>query len=124
MTLASLFALALTAAQPAQILAAYAAQAPGGATAERGRVFYAAQHVDTQGRTVSCATCHTADPRATGQTRAGKPVEPLAPAANPQRFTDEAKVEKWFGRNCGDVLGRACTAQEKADFIAYLLTIR
>ena len=72
----------------------------------------------------SCATCHTANPKNAGKTRAGKLVEPLAPGANPQRFTDAAKTEKWFGRNCRDVLERACTAQEKGDFITYLQSIK
>jgi hypothetical protein len=31
---------------------------------------------------------------------------PLAPAFNPARFTNATKVEKWFGRNCKDVVGR------------------
>ena len=47
----------------------------------------------------------------------------MAPAANPQRFSDAAKVEKWFKRNCNDVLGRACTAQEKGDVLAYLMSL-
>jgi hypothetical protein len=51
-------------------------------------------------------------------------IEAMAISVNPQRFSDEAKVEKWFGRNCKDVLERACTAQEKGDFIAYLLSIK
>ena len=29
---------------------------------------------------------------------------PLAPAANPKAFTDTARVDKWFRRNCNDVL--------------------
>jgi hypothetical protein len=33
-------------------------------------------------------------------------------------------VGKWFGRNCRDVLGRACTAQEQGDVLAYLLTLK
>lgn len=41
--------------------------------------------------------------------------------ANAERFTNEAKVEKWFRRNCNDVLGRACTFSEKADVLAYLI---
>jgi hypothetical protein len=73
---------------------------------------------------VSCATCHTADPRNQGKTRANKVIEPMAPNVNPKRFTDRAKVEKWFGRNCRDVLERACTAQEKGDYVAYMLSIQ
>ena len=58
------------------------------------------------------------------ETRVGKRIEPLAPSANPQRFTDAAKVEKWFRRNCTDVLRRECSAQEKGDFIAWLNQIK
>ena len=51
----------------------------------------------------------------------GKTITPLAPAFNPERFTDQAKVDKWFRRNCNDVLSRECTAVEKADVLAWLL---
>jgi hypothetical protein len=54
----------------------------------------------------------------------GKPITALAPAANPQRFTDAAKTEKWFRRNCNDVLGRECSAAEKADVLGWLLTLK
>jgi hypothetical protein len=73
---------------------------------------------------MSCTTCHTSDPRQTGKTRAHKPILPLAPAVNGKRLTDRAHVEKWFERNCRDVLSRACTPIEKADFIAYLLSVK
>ena len=54
----------------------------------------------------------------------GKNIRPLAVAANAERFSDPAKVEKWFGRNCKEVVGRACTPAEKADFITYLSEVR
>ncbi len=92
-------------------------------SAERGRIFFFRQHPGKSGE-ISCATCHSSDPRKVGRTRANKDIEPLAPVANPKRFTDQAKVEKWFTRNCDDVLGRACTAVEKGDFIAYLLSLK
>jgi len=44
----------------------------------------------------------------------------LAPLVNPDRFSDSAKVEKWFRRNCKDVLSRECTPLEKADVVAYV----
>jgi len=44
-------------------------------------------------------------------------------AASAGRFTDPSKVEKWFKHNCGDVLGRACTAQEKGDVLAFLRSL-
>jgi hypothetical protein len=52
-----------------------------------------------------------------------KTIQPLAPAANPERFTQAPKVEKWFKRNCRDVLKRDCTAREKGDVLTYLLTL-
>ena len=92
-----------------------------GFSAERGQRFYA----DTYGKEWSCASCHRRSPAATGEHVAtGKTLAPLAPAANPERFTRPDKVEKWFKRNCNEVLGRPCTAQEKGDVLAYLLTVR
>ncbi len=45
----------------------------------------------------------------------------MAASANPKRYADQANAEKWFGRNCNNVLGRECTATEKGDFITYML---
>jgi hypothetical protein len=53
-----------------------------------------------------------------------KPIRPLAPAANAERFTNQDKIDKWFKRNCNDVVKRACTAQEKGDVLAYLMTVK
>lgn len=117
------------AATSGELLQQYAAQARhentsfAGFSAERGGEFFRTEH-ERNGKSTSCATCHTSDPRHQGKTRANKVIEPLAPTANPQRFTDSAKVEKWFGRNCKDVLDRACTAQEKGDFIQYLTSVK
>jgi hypothetical protein len=47
----------------------------------------------------------------------------MALSVTPTRFSDRDKAEKWFARNCDSVLGRACTAGEKADFIAYLTSL-
>jgi hypothetical protein len=89
--------------------------------AARGEAFFKSTH----GGDWSCASCHTANPLAPGKhAKTGKVIAPLAPAANPQRFADAAKVEKWFKRNCNDVLGRVCTAQEKGDVTAYLKSLR
>jgi len=111
-------------ASTTSILAGYARDAPGGFSAARGRTFYTQEHRDKEGRATSCATCHGADPAGPGRTRANKVITPLAPSANPQRLTDLATVEKWFTRNCQDVLQRPCTAQEKGDFITYLQSVR
>lgn len=93
-------------------------------SAARGGQFYQAKH--TGGREAdSCAVCHTQDAKNRGQhARTHKIIEPLAPVANRERFTDPAKVEKWFKRNCKEVLGRVCTPQEKADFTAYILSLK
>ena len=65
-----------------------------------------------------------ADKQAGRHAGTGKSIAALAPAFNPERFTDPAKVEKWFKRNCHDVLGRECSAAEKADVMAWLTTLR
>jgi cytochrome c553 len=89
-------------------------------SAIRGEAFYKAKTADA-----SCATCHGDAPKVHGKHSAtGKDILPLAPSANAERFTDAAKVEKWFKRNCNDVLKRACTANEKGDFIAYVLSVK
>jgi len=90
----------------------------------RGEKMFFAKRTHSNGDTVSCTTCHTDNPKATGKTRANKLIEPIAPIANRERFTDPAKVEKWFKRNCKDVLERACTEQEKADFIAFMISVK
>ena len=111
------------AADPAGLLAGYQADARKAdaafaASAQRGEQFFNATH----GGEWSCASCHGNPPVAAGRhAKTGKTIPPLAPAANPQRFADAARSEKWFGRNCNDVLGRACTSAEKADVLAYLL---
>lgn len=89
-------------------------------SAARGEAFYQAKSAG-----VSCAGCHGDSPKAHGKhATTGKDILPMAPVANAKRFTDAAKVEKWFKRNCSDVLKRACTANEKGDFIAYLLAVK
>jgi mono/diheme cytochrome c family protein len=95
------------------------AQSPG--RAERGRVFFTSRH----GGEWSCASCHGDRPVAAGRhAGTGKAIEPLAPALNPRAFTDTAKVDKWFRRNCKDVAGRECSAAEKADVLAYLTSLQ
>ena len=112
---------------PASFLSAYTSQARqenpafDAPSASRGQQFFQQTH----GKEWSCASCHTQNPINVGKHQVtGKRIEPLAPSANAERFTSERKVEKWFKRNCGDVLGRPCNAQEKGDVLAYLLTLR
>jgi cytochrome c peroxidase len=118
-----LVSLPASAETPQQILATYQQQA-GSASAARGEKFFFAKVTSPKGEVVSCTTCHTDNPKAVGKTRAQKRIEPLAPAANRERFTDPAKVEKWFKRNCKDVLERECTVQEKADFVAFMISVK
>lgn len=92
-------------------------------SAERGREFFQGQHTGGKPETSSCTACHTKDLTQQGKTRAGKAIEPMAASVNGKRFTDQAEVEKWFRRNCGDVLGRDCTLAEKGDVLAYLLSL-
>ena len=107
---------------PAEILASIQKEAAGqGFSAARGESFFKAKH----GKEWSCVSCHTDNPAAPGKhADTGKDIKPLAPSANAERFTDRAKVEKWFKRNCNDVLGRVCTPLEKGDVLSYLLTVK
>jgi len=111
---------------PGDFAAVFAAEARradaafAGFSAERGARFFGSTH----GGDWSCATCHGTTPTGVGEhVVTGKRIEPLAPAANPARFTDAAKVDKWFARNCKDVVKRACTPQEKGDVLAWLVSL-
>lgn len=144
--------LAASAITPEQLLEVYraaAATAPHfrGFSADRGRAFYEAKVAGPNGEH-SCTSCHGPDPRATidghggtiraecrachltdstkpgERTKVRRHIRPLAPSANPDRFTDPDKVELWFDVNCFYVLGRACSAQEKGDVLTYLLSVR
>jgi hypothetical protein len=105
----------------AQQLAHWSAQAGTPGNADKGKAFFTARH----GGEWACASCHGTPPTAQGKhASTGKPIAPLAPAFNPKAFTDTAKVDKWFRRNCNDVLSRECTAVEKADVLAYLNALK
>ena len=124
--ISSVFTLSAWAEQPQDFLATFAAQAKidnatfSGFDASRGEQFFKSSH----GGDWSCSTCHTENPTAMGKhIVTKKAIKPMAPSANPERFTNTAKVEKWFKRNCKDVVKRECTAQEKGDVITYLLSL-
>ncbi len=107
------------------LLSAYADRAKSenpsftGFDAARGKALYFTEHETPNGPT-SCASCHSMDPRSPGRTPVGKRLDPLAPAITPDRFSDRAKADKWFDRNCTQVLGRRCTALERGDFITFV----
>jgi len=137
---------------PQHLLEGYAEEAKAadpsfaGFSAERGHEFYLSKHALKGVGAVSCASCHRKDPRE--QVRAHKVdilcrachvindqehptpkeaklryIEPFAPNANVERFSDAQHVEKFFKLNCMMVLKRECTAVEKGDLIAWLLTV-
>lgn len=91
-------------------------------SAERGAQLWSAQHKDAEsGKLINCQTCHTTDLKRAGQhNKTGKAIEPMAPSVNPKRLTEVKQINKWFTRNCKQVLGRECTAQEKGDVLEFL----
>lgn len=98
--------------------AAYQMVGAGPFSTEAGEKLWNQKHAD--GR--SCAGCHGSDLRQVGKhVNTGKKIEPLAPSVNPKRLTDQRQIEKWFTRNCKWTLGRECTAQEKGDFLTFIL---
>jgi hypothetical protein len=106
---------------PAAQLQRWSAQAGAAGNVVKGQVFFNTKH----GAEWSCASCHGTPPTAQGEhANTGKLIAPLAPAFNAKAFTDTAKVDKWFHRNCKDVLSRECSAPEKADLLAYLNGLR
>lgn len=122
-------ALALLSATPARaetpqdMLSGYQAGVANfkGFSAERGQALYQ----NTQGGDWSCSSCHTKNPLAEGKHAVtGKRIAALSPNANPDRFTNPGKTEKWFKRNCNDVLKRECSPQEKGDLLTYLISLK
>lgn len=96
-------------------------QSPG-LSAEEGQAFFT-RELTIKGKQVACASCHTSNPADSGKhIVTGKPIRPLSPVTNDKRFSSMEKVEKNFTKHCNDIIGRDCTAQEKGNFIAYLLT--
>ncbi|MDZ4201245.1 MAG: DUF1924 domain-containing protein [Gallionella sp.] len=110
---------------PQELLAVYSAEAVQAQrgfvpSAERGKALFA-KDWGVSKEMPNCTSCHTRDIAAGGKhVITGKPIGPLAPSANPERFTSAKKVAKWFKRNCTEVIGRECTAVEKADFIQFV----
>ena len=137
---------------PQEILENYAVQAGAedtsfsGFSAERGEALYREPHVIKGAGVWSCASCHLKDPRYSVRAhRTDIPcrachvindwehpdpkhakkrvIDPFAPSANPMRLTDAHRVDSFLKLNCLLLMQRECTAREKGDVIAYLLTI-
>ncbi len=110
---------------PASLVSGYAAEAakakPGFTpSAQRGQAFFTKEWNVAQ-KMPNCTVCHGKNLKADGKhVVTDKRIDPLSPAVNKERFTSSKKVEKWFKRNCTEVVGRECTAAEKADFIQFV----
>lgn len=127
--LASVASLALMLSQPSlagpreDLLAQYATTAKVSSfSAARGQALHTHTFSGGKAETPACTSCHGKDARSAGQTLTGKPINPMAVSITPTRYTDAVKIEKWFNRNCLEVLGRVCTAQEKGDWLSYMLS--
>jgi hypothetical protein len=93
-------------------------------SAEDGRKFYLVRRTWQKGD-FTCSGCHTEDPRSEGKhIETKKPIKPLAPAVNPERFIDARKVEANFTAHCMDLHERDCNAYEKGNLIAYLMSVK
>ena len=93
-----------------------------GFSTARGQALHTQTFAGGKPDTPACTSCHGATPRSSGRTPAGKAVEPMALSLSPTRYSDAAKVDKWFTRNCRDVLGRECTAREKGDWLSFMFS--
>ena len=93
-----------------------------GFSAARGKTLSVTEFALGKPDTPACRTCHTASPTNMGKTRAGKDIQPMAVSVTPDRYTVRKKVAKWFRRNCRSVLGRLCTAQEKGDYLTFMIS--
>lgn len=104
-------------------LASYKAEGAGSFSASNGEAMWNKDFPDpdSPGKIRNCSTCHGKDMTAKGKhAKTGKVIDPIAPSANKERFTDPKFIEKWFKRNCKWVLDRECTPQEKGDFLSFL----
>jgi len=101
----------------ARLLSTYEAKEAGPFDAARGRALWTREGKPDR----SCSSCHGEDLTQPGRhVRTGKGIEPLAPSANNERLTEEAKIKKWLYRNCKWTYSRECTPQEKGDFLTFV----
>lgn len=93
-------------------------------SAEAGRAFYI-KKVEVAGKDLACAACHTDNPANPGKhNETGKPIKPMAPAVNTKRFSSVQKSAAAFTKHCKDLYAKDCSAQDKGDFITYLLSVK
>lgn len=104
------------------LLAKYKAEGVSKVDGAKGKSDWVKEAQGEDGEKMSCSTCHGTDLSKTGKHhKTHKVIEPMSAKVNAERYTDEKKIEKWFKRNCKDAWGRECTAQEKADFLTFML---
>ncbi len=104
------------------LLAKYKSEGVSKIDASKAKSDWTKETKGEDGEMISCSSCHGTDFSKAGKHRkTHKVIDPLSTRVNTERFTDEKKIEKWFKRNCNDTWGRECTAQEKADFLTFLL---
>ncbi len=91
-------------------------------SAEAGEALWKQEITHTKSPVLrSCASCHGSDLTQSGKhIKTNKMIKPMSPTVNPKRFNDQAKIEKWFLRNCKWTWGRECSVQEKGDILRYL----
>ena len=117
-------AIAASSAIPERLKSYEAEGAKGFSAAAGDKMWHRKFDAPDGGPQRSCTSCHGTDLKKEGShKKTGKVIEPMALSVNPERFTDAAKIEKWFLRNCKWTIGRECTAQEKGDALKYLSTL-
>lgn len=102
----------------------YSLQAKSTLSADEGKAFYT-KKVVVDGKDLSCSACHTDNPAQHGKHNVtGKEIQPMSPAVNPKRFAEIQKSEKGFTKHCKDLYKKDCSAQDKGNFITYLLSVK
>ncbi|MEZ5615387.1 MAG: DUF1924 domain-containing protein [Rhodocyclaceae bacterium] len=97
-----------------------AAAKASGFSAVRGQALHTQSFSGGKPDTPSAPVIFGKDTRSAGRALTGKTIEPVAVSVTPTRYTDPAKVEKWFKRNCTEVLGRVMRPQEKGDWLTFV----
>lgn len=102
----------------------YALFAKSTLSADDGKAFYTSKQM-VNGKNIACNSCHTDNPSNKGKhSESGKEIQPMSPAVNPKRFAVLNESEKGFAKHCKDLYGKDCSAKDKGNFIAYLLTFK
>ena len=85
------------------LLSKYKSEGVSKIDSQKGKTDWTKESKGEDGEPISCSTCHGSDITKAGKHRkTHKVIEPMSIRVNPERFTDEKKIEKWFKRNCND----------------------